>query len=555
MSNTPSGRQGEQPDLSADEPLTGESIAVVGAGFGGLSAAAYLADAGADVTVLERNAHPGGYAGRIERDGFRIDTGPSWYLMPEVFDRFFKHFGRETAEFYELTELDPLYDVHWKDGDHVRMPSDREGQKALFESYETGAGGRLDDYLADAAEAYELGMDRFVYPSRSRLRDMVDMDVLRSARALPKLRMMDDYVRSYFDDPKLRQIAEYKLVFLGGSPYNTPAIYTLMSHVDMNLGVYHPTGGIASVIDGMVELATDLGVTIHTDTPVSAINPSTGSDRETPGFTVKTEQREEGVAGEAEKRVRTATDGAGAGTPGGRFDRVVANAPPTHVERDLLPDEHANREAYWDSRTYAPSAFLLYFGVEGDIEGLEHHSLVLPTDWKPHFEAIFDDPGWPEDPAYYVHVPSKTDETVAPDGHEVVFLLVPLAPGVEDTPETREEFRAVILDDLAATTGVDFRDRIVLEESACVSTFSDRFNAPDGTALALSHTLDQTGPLRPAHRAPGVEGLYYVGAYTNPGIGMPMCLLSGEHAAEAVVEDATGDGIVPSVIPTSTHWR
>ena len=524
------GNAGDTGRTPTGEPLAGESIAVVGAGFGGLSAATYLADAGAEVTVLERNAHPGGYAGRIERDGFRIDTGPSWYLMPEVFDRFFERFGRATEEFYELTALDPLYDVYWKDGDHARMPPDREGQKALFERYEAGAGDRLDDYLADAAEAYELGMDRFVYPSRSRLRDMLDLDVLRSARALPKLRTMDDYVGSYFDHPKLRQIAEYKLVFLGGSPYNTPAIYTLMSHVDMNLGVYHPTGGIASVIDGMVELATDLGVTLHTDTPVTAIEPSGEPTDGQPAFDVT-------------------ADGAG----GGWFDRVVANAAPTHVEGDLLPDGLIDREAYWDSRTYAPSAFLLYFGVEGEIPELEHHALVLPTDWKPHFGAIFDDPDWPEDPAYYVHVPSKTDETVAPDGHEAVFLLVPLAPGLEDDPETRAQFRELVLDDLAATTGVDFRDRIVLEESACVSTFADRFNAPQGTALALSHTLKQTGPLRPAHRAPGVDGLYYVGAYTNPGIGMPMCLLSGEHASEAVIADATRESMLPAVVPTSTR--
>ncbi len=540
MSHTRPERRAAGSDAGTDGPLAGETIAIVGAGFGGLAAAAYLADAGADVTVLERNPHPGGYAGRIERDGFRIDTGPSWYLMPEVFDRFFERFGRKTEEFYELTELDPLYDVYWKDGDHARMPPDREGQKALFESYEAGAGDRLDDYLADSAEAYELGMDRFVYPSRSRLRDMLDLDVLRSARALPKLRTMDDYVGTYFDHPKLRQIAEYKLVFLGGSPYNTPAIYTLMSHVDMNLGVYHPTGGIASVIDGMVDLATDLGVTIHTDTPVTAIVPTAGADGSGPAFDVETGDGSDG--------------GKGTGGAGGRFDRVVANAPPTHVERDLLPDEHANRDAYWDSRTYAPSAFLLYFGVEGSIEQLEHHALVLPTDWKPHFETIFDEPDWPDDPAYYVHVPSKTDETVAPEGHEAVFVLVPLAPGVDDDPETRERFRDLVLDDLAEHTAVDFRDRIVLEESACVTEFADRFNAPEGTALALSHTLDQTGPLRPAHRAPGVEGLYYVGAYTNPGIGMPMCLLSGEHASEAVIEDATGGGLVPPVIPTST-WR
>ena len=508
-----------------DERLAGAEISVVGAGFGGLSAAAYLADAGADVTVFERNEHPGGYAGRIERDGFRIDTGPSWYLMPEVFDRFFGHFGRSADEFYELTELDPLYEVVWKDGDRATMPAGREGQKALFESYEPGAGDRLDAYLDDAAEAYELGMDRFVYPSRSRLRDMVDADVLRSGRALPKLRAMDDYVGDYFDHEKLRQIAEYKLVFLGGSPYNTPAIYTLMSHVDMNLGVYHPTGGIASVVDGMAALATDLGAEIRTGTPVTAIEPSVAAAG--PKFEVN------------------------AGGRSARFDRVVANAAPPHVERDLLPDEFARREPYWESRTYAPSAFLMYFGVEGDVD-LDHHALVLPTDWRPHFETIFDDPAWPEDPAYYVHVPSKTDPEAAPEGHEAVFALVPLAPGLDDGPETRERFRELVLDDLAEHAGVDFRDRVVFEETACVSDFRERFNAPRGTALALSHTLRQTGPLRPAHRAPGVEGLYYVGAYTNPGIGMPMCLLSGEHVAETVIDDAAGDGVLPSVVPTST---
>ena len=522
-----------QPDADlSGEPLAGESIAVVGAGFGGLSAASYLAGAGADVTLFERNEHPGGYAGRIERDGFRIDTGPSWYLMPEVFDRFFENVGRSTEDYYDLVELDPLYEVIWKDGDRASMPADREGQKALFESYEPGAGDVLDDYLADAAEAYDLGMDRFVYPSRSRLRDMVDTDVLRSGRALPKLRGMDDYVGDYFDSEKLRQIAEYKLVFLGGSPYNTPAIYTLMSHVDMNLGVYHPIGGIASVVDAMADLAREVGVTIRTSEPVTAIEPSVPAA--TPTFTVETER-----------------DGADAATAETRFDRVVANAPPPHVERDLLPAGTVDRESYWESRTYAPSAYLSYIGVEGDVD-LDHHTLVFPTDWRPHFDDIFDEPAWPDDPAYYVHVPSKTDPEAAPDGHEAVFLLVPLAAGLDDDPETRERFRELVFDDLAEHAGVDFRDRIVFEETACVSEFESRFNAPRGTALALAHTLWQTGPLRPAHRAPGVDGLYYVGAYTNPGIGMPMCLLSGEHAAEAVVEDATGRSLIPPVVPTST---
>lgn len=512
-------------------PLGGEDITIIGAGFGGLSAACYLADAGADVTILERNEHTGGYAGRIEKDGFRIDTGPSWYLMPEVFERFFEHFGREPDDFYELERLDPGYEVYWKDGDYAKMPIDRKGQRELFESYEDGAGEVLDEYLADSAEAYELGMKRFVYPSRSRIRDMVDLDLVKSARAVNKLRTMDDYVQDYFSHPKLRQLLEYKLVFLGGSPYNTPAIYTLMSHVDMNLGIYHPTGGIASVIDGFTELAEDLGVTVETKTDVTAIEPA---DKPTvqKRFTVKT------------------ADGTERKT-----DYVVSNAAPPHVEKDLLPDKYNNREKYWESRTYAPSAFLMYFGVEDEIDELEHHGLVLPEDWRPHFDAIFDNPRWPDDPAYYVHVPSKTDDTVAPDGHEVVFILVPLAAGLDDGEEIREQYRELILDDLAEQTGVDFRDDIVLEEQACVSDFAAHFNAPKGTALALAHTLDQTGPLRPSHRSPDVDGLYYVGAYTNPGIGMPMCILSGEHVAQAVVNDTLNqDSRIPSVVPTSV-WR
>ncbi len=511
-------------------PLAGDQIVIVGAGFGGLSAAAYLADAGADVTVLEQNEHPGGYAGRIEEDGFRIDTGPSWYLMPEVFERFFRQFGHTPEEFYELTELDPAYQVNWKDGDSTVMPTDRESQKALFESYEDGAGDMLDSYLADSAEAYKLGMDRFVYPSRSRLRDLIDLDLVRSAKALPKLRTLDNYIQSYFQHPKLRQLTEYKMVFLGGSPYNTPGIYTLMSHVDMDLGVYHPIGGIASVVDGFVDLAEKLGVTFEMNQEVTAIQPideATGDQRR---FAV--------AAGEQRYQA----------------DHVIANAPPPHVERELLPAAYNRRESYWDSRTYAPSAFLMYFGVEGSIDDIEHHTLVLPTDWKPHFKAIFETPGWPDDPAYYVHVPSKTDPTIAPDDHEVVFMLVPIAPGLKDDEETRQQYRELVLDDLAEHTGVEFRDRIVLEKTASVSDFKQRFNAPRGTALALSHTLDQTGPLRPAHRAPGLDGLYYVGAYTNPGIGMPMTILSGEHVADAVVADATGNDLLPPVVPTST-WR
>jgi phytoene desaturase len=492
-----------------DDSLSGEpSVTVIGGGFGGLSAAAYLAAAGADVQVLERHDRVGGHAGVLERDGFRFDSGPSWYLMPDVFERFFGHFDRKPSDYYDLERLDPQYRVFWTDGDRVSIRPNRENVHEVFDSYEDGAGDALAAYLDEAERNYELAMDRVIYAGRDTFRDYVDTDLLP---LLPRYRLfggMDDYVSRYVEHPKLRQLLEYTLVFLGGAPHNTPALYSVMSHVDLNLNVFYPEGGIASVVDAIAALAREQGATVETGVEVEGISGSAG-------------------------RFRLATD---AGTY--RADAVVSNANPAYVERELLdPAARTHDPDYWESRTYAPSAFMLYLGVEGDVDPLAHHSLVLPTDWDPHFESIFDDPAWPENPAYYLSVTSKTDETVAPDGHHAVVVLVPIAPGLDDGPERRAAYRDRVLADLAERTGVDLRDRIVVEESACVSDFAARFDDPEGTALGLAHTLTQTGPLRPDRRG-GVDGLYYAGAYTRPGVGMPMCLISGEHAAQAVVAEA-----------------
>ncbi|WP_137283306.1 phytoene desaturase family protein [Halorussus salinisoli] len=493
--------------------LADRSAVVVGSGFGGLSTACYLADAGADVTVVEKNEQLGGRASVLERDGFRFDMGPSWYLMPDVFERFFGHFGRSPDEYYELERLDPHYKIFFKDGDSVTVTADREATKAAFEEYEAGAGDALDAYLEEAEETYEIGMEHFVYTDRPRLRNYVDWDVFKHARGLTFLGSMQGHVEEYFDHPKLQQIMQYTLVFLGGSPKNTPALYNLMSHVDFNLGVHYPEGGMGGVVDGIAELGAEMGVEYLTDGEVEAIRGSAGD------FRVEVD----------------AEDGEGEYL---RSDFVVSDADYAHTEQELLPPQSRQYDAdYWDSRTYAPSAFLLYLGVEGDVDPLEHHTLVLPTEWNDHFDTIFEDSAWPDDPAYYLCVPSETDETVAPEGHSNLFALVPIAPGLDDDPETRERYREFVLDDIAENTGVDLRDRIVVEETFCVSDFTDRYNSSEGTALGLAHTLRQTGPLRPGHRSSEVPGLYFTGSFTTPGIGVPMCLISGQHTANAVLED------------------
>ncbi|MGM0604613.1 MAG: phytoene desaturase family protein [Halobacteriota archaeon] len=495
----------ERADLSS---VDGASVVVIGSGFGGLSTACYLADAGADVTVVEKNGQLGGRASRLEADGFRFDMGPSWYLMPDVFERFFAHFDRDVADYYTLTRLDPHYRIFFKDGDQVDLLADLDRNKALFESYEPGAAEALEDYLEKAKRTYEIGMEHFVYTDRPRLRDYVDLDVLRYSWGLSLLGTMQGHVESYFGHPKLQQIMQYTLVFLGGAPTNTPALYNLMSHVDFNMGVYYPDGGLGAVVDGVVELGEELGVEYVTGQPVTEIAGRRG------GFAVRTAHGREFFS-----------------------DLVVSDADYAHTEQELLPPEKRQYDAeYWESRTYAPSAFLVYLGVEGDLEPLAHHTLVLPIEWDQHFEEIFDRPAWPADPAYYLCVPSKTDDTVAPEGHSNLFALVPIAPGLEDTPSIRSQYRELLLDDIEANTGVSLHDRIVFEKTFSVSDFVDRYNSTKGTALGMAHTLGQTALLRPPHASTAVDGLYFTGSYTTPGIGVPMCLISGQLTAERIAE-------------------
>lgn len=488
--------------------LAGRTVAVVGGGIGGLAAACYLARDGARVRLIEKNEQLGGRASSLRQDGFAFDMGPSWYLMPDVFERFFGHFGRNPEELLTLRRLDPHYRVFWKDGTRLDVPPAPADAGEAFEAIEPGARAMFETYLAKSKTNYDIAMREFVYRERATIGDFLSPGLLRHARALTLVGSMERHVAAHFRSPKMRQILQYTLVFLGGSPKNTPALYNLMTHVDFNLGVYYPDGGVASVVDAIVDLASDLGVELVTGTEVGAI------DRHGGGLVVDT--------------------GGAAYTA----DAVVSNADYAHTELRLLSEAHRRYDQrYWDSRTYAPSAFLLYLGVEGELENLAHHTLVFPTDWDPHFEQIFDRPAWPDDPAYYICVPSRTEPRVAPEGHSSLFVLVPIAPGLDDGPEQRAAYREQVLRDLALHTGTDLRGRIVSERVFSVSDFASRYHSTRGTALGLSHTIRQTSLFRPPHRSAKLPGLYYSGSYTTPGIGMPMALISGEITEQCVVAD------------------
>ena len=491
------------------EDLRGRSVVVIGGGFGGLASACYLAQAGAAVTLLEKNEQLGGRASRLRQDGFLFDMGPSWYLMPDAWERFFAHFGKRPTDCFQAERLDPHYRIFFKDGDRVDITGDRTAMRALFEGYEAGAGAALDRYLERSRQTYERAMPGFVYTDRPRLRDYLTLDVARQARGLSLLGTMDRFVARYFRHPKLRQIMEYSLVFLGGAPNSTPALYHLMGHVDFNLGVFYPQGGIGALVDAVAGLAQELGVRVLLNRPATRI-----SRRAESGLTVDTEE------GPLDA------------------DAVVAAADYHHVETQLLdPADRQYSDGYWRRRVWAPSAFLLYLGIQGETPELAHHSLVLPTDWSGHFADLFDDPAWPQDPAYYLCVPSRTDPTVAPPGHTNLFVLVPVAAGLEDTDAGRARYRDKILADIARHTGARLADRIVLERSFCVRDFAARYHAAHGAALVLSHTLAQSAFGRPRRRSTRLQGLYFAGAYTTPGIGMPMCLISGEHTAATLARD------------------
>jgi phytoene desaturase len=483
-----------------------KKVVIIGSGIGGLATAALLGQKGYKVTVLEKNSTIGGRASVWKEKGFTFDLGPSWYLMPDVFEKYFALFGKKPKDLLKLHHLDPHYRVFFGKKDFVDMQKDISKNLKLFDSMEPGVSERIKTYLGMAEVQYTAAMKHILYNNFSSVKDFLSPDIAREGRKLNVFENLDHYVSRFTNNQRVKQILEYTIVFLGGSPKNTPAFYSIMSHIDFTLGVFYPMGGIYKIIEALEKLCIENGVIIKTNQEVVEIITQNKSA----------------------KGVRTKTKTYDA-------DIVISNADYPFTETQLLAkDAQSYSESYWKKKTIAPSAFLLYLGVKGKIKNLQHHNLFFANNWEEHFEQIFKDPQWPDKPSYYVCAPSKTDPSAAPKGDENIFVLVPVPSGLDDNDTIRAAYSEKILTHLEDLLGENFVDRIVVKKIFSHRDFTERYNSYKGTALGLAHTLTQTALFRPRIKSKKVNNLYYVGQYTQPGIGMPMCLISAEIVTKEV---------------------
>ena len=485
----------------------GKKALIIGSGFSGLASACCLAKEGLDVTVVEKNDSLGGRARKFEVDGFLFDMGPSWYWMPEVFDHFFERFGKKVSDYYELKRLDPSYRVYFED-EYLDIPATIDELYAFFEEHEPGSSKALKRFLDEAEYKYRVGMDEFVWKPGHSISEFVDLRVIKSLFKLQMFSSIDKQIKRLFKNPKLIKILEFPVLFLGATPSDTPGLYSLMNYADLKLGTWYPMGGMHTVIAGMIKLAKELGVKFETNTAITSVSIDS-------------------------KKVHSANSNDKAFP----CDYLVASADYQHVDQHIIPEGYRNYTAkYWDNRKMAPSSLLFYLGLNEKVEGIKHHNLFFDEDFDLHAEEIYTNPKWPSKPLFYVCCPSKTDNTVAPEGSENVFLLVPLAPDLKDSSEMRERYFKIICDRILEKTGTDIRPFVKYKRSYCIDDFKEDYNAFKGNAYGLANTLLQTAFLKPKLKNKYLENVYYTGQLTTPGPGVPPSLISGQVVASEIIK-------------------
>lgn len=491
--------------------MKNKSVVVIGSGFSGLSVASNLAKEGYEVSVFEKNDTPGGRARSFSSDGFTFDMGPSWYWMPDVFESYFAHFGKQVSDYYDLIRLDPSYSVFFGENHRMDIPASFDELCNLFDKYEPGSSSGLKKFLNEAKYKYEVGMRDMVYKPGQSITEFMDWRVISGAFKLQLLTPLSKHVRKYFSNKYLLELLEFPVLFLGAKPSKTPAMYSMMNYADIMLGTWYPKGGMIKIIDGMVALAEELGVKFHTNSPVTSIPVEKGVAS---GVVVN------GILHEA--------------------DVVVSSADYHHTDSKLLERKYRNySESYWDTRTMAPSSLIYFLGIDKKLDGLEHHNLFFDADFNRHAEEIYDEPKWPEKPLFYVSATSKTDDTVAPEGCENLFILIPTAPGLIETEAIQDEYFTMVIERLERLIGQNVRDHIVYKRNFACSDFIKEYNSFKGNAYGLANTLRQTAVLKPKLKSKKVKNLYYTGQLTVPGPGVPPSLISGRIVAKEVHKNYT----------------
>jgi len=483
-----------------------KKVHVIGSGISSLSTASFLAKAGYDVQIFEKNSSIGGRARQFETQGFVFDMGPSWYWMPDVFEKFYQQFGYTTSNFYALKRLDPSYRVYWPDHSYTNVPAQMPKLEEWFESLEPGSAKNLQAFLKDAAYKYKVGMEDLVYKPSLSLTEFIDSRVLGGLFKMHLFSSFSTFIRKYFKHPKILSLLEFPVLFLGAMPNETPALYSLMNYADIQLGTWYPMNGMHEFIKAFARIAQEQGVKIETSANVERIVIENG------------------------KAVGTIVNG-----QLHRADIVISGADYAHTDQKLLKENANYSDAYWDKRTMAPSSLLFYVGVNKKLENLEHHNLFFDESLEEHGKTIYKDPSWPQKPLFYMSVPSLTDPNVAPQGSENLFFLIPLAPDLQDDEATREKYFELLLERLKKRTGNDIKDHIVYKRSFCVADFKSDYNAFKGNAYGLANTLRQTAILKPRMQHKKIKNLYYTGQLTVPGPGVPPSIVSGEVVAKQII--------------------
>jgi phytoene desaturase len=478
---------------------------VIGSGFAGMSAATFMAKSGWDVTVLEKQSIPGGRGRVFTAEGFTFDMGPSWYWMPDVFERYFNCFGKKVSDYYQLMRLDPSYRVYYQDSP-IDIPANYESLQTLFESIEQGSAAKLDLFLKEAEYKYGVGIHKLVHKPGRSITEFLDVDLAKGLFKLDVFTSMKQHVRKYFKHPKLIQLMEFPVLFLGALPKDIPALYSLMNYADIKLGTWYPQGGMFNIAQAMHQLAVEMGVTFLFNNPAEKFDVVNGVVKSVNGIAA---------------------------------DVIISGADYHHVEAELLPEKYRSySNKYWQSRTMAPSSLLYYVGLNKKLTGVTHHSLFFDVDFEKHGAEIYDSPQWPTEPLFYASVPSVTDKTVAPNGCENLFFLIPIAAGLEgDDENVREQYFQKIISRYEEKIGQKISDSIIFKRTYSVSNFKEDYNAFKGNAYGLANTLMQTSILKPSLRSKKISNLYYTGQLTVPGPGVPPSLISGEVVAKEILKE------------------